>query len=72
MARSPNSRIRRSFSMKSTSRRRTRSRDETARQAGYRRELERVLKQMLAGEIPLGSTNEIRASPRFPYRRIIE
>ena len=47
-------------------------RNEASQQASYRRKLERLLKQMLAGEIPLGSTTEIRASPRFPYRRIIE
>ena len=62
----------RTFDMKSTSRRRTRSRNQTSRQAAYRRELEKVLKQMLAGEIPAGSMAEIRASPRFPYRKVIE
>jgi hypothetical protein len=58
--------------MKSTSRRRTRSRNQSSRQTGYRRELEKVLKQMLAGEIPAGSMAEIHVSPRFPYRKVIE
>jgi len=58
--------------MKSTAKRRTRSRNQASRQTGYRRELEKVLKQMLAGEIPAGSMAEIRTAPRFPYRKIIE
>jgi hypothetical protein len=58
--------------MKRTAKRGTRSRNQASPQTGYRRELEKVLKQMLAGEIPVGSMAEIRTAPRFPYRKIIE